>query len=122
MSPDDVINSYARAWEEADDASRWKLLGDSWSDEGLYCDRMARADGRQALNDLIKGYQAQIPGYSVSLTSEVDVHDEFARFTWEIRHPDGSLVLDGTDFATFDADGRIMQLVGFSPPMPATPA
>lgn len=119
MDRDEVVRAYARAWEETDDGARRKLLDDSWADQGLYCDRMARTLGREGLNDLIKGYQGQIPGYTVVLTSGVDVHNEFARFTWEIRNPDGSLVVDGTDFATFDADGRIAQLVGFSPPLPS---
>ena len=118
MERDDVVRDYGRAWEETDDAARRRLLDSVWSDDGLYCDRMARAQGRQALDDLIKGYQAQIPGYSVTITSGLDTHNEFARFTWEIRHSDGSLVVDGTDYATFGSDGRIVSVVGFSGPLP----
>ena len=78
---------------------------------------MARVSGCKGLDDLIKGYQAQIPGYSVAIMSGIDSHNEFARFTWEIRHADDALIVDGTDYATFGADGRITRLVGFSGPL-----
>jgi hypothetical protein len=79
MKRDEIVRSYAMAWQETDEARRSELLQVTWFADGVYCDRMARAEGHEALPGLITMYQQQVPGLTVDLATEVDGHNQFLR-------------------------------------------
>jgi len=47
------------------------------------------------------------------VTTGVDEHDRCLRFGWAMSGPDGAVLMEGTDFGTLAADGRLQRIVGF---------
>ncbi|GAC1380202.1 MAG: hypothetical protein NVSMB4_09190 [Acidimicrobiales bacterium] len=117
MATADVVGAYGDAWNEGDEASRRKLLEKGWADDGVYCDPMGRADGRDALVAHIAGFHENMPGHRIAVTTNVDEHDGFFRFGWELRAADGTAAIEGVDFGTLDSDGRIASITGFFGPL-----
>jgi SnoaL-like domain len=115
----DVVRTYAGAWMQADESARRRTLQAAWADDGTYGDPTALVEGREALVRHIGGFQAQMPAHQLAVTSGVDEHHGFVRFTWAIRNRDGTVVLEGVDFGELADDGRLRRIVGFFGPPPA---
>ena len=118
MAVDDVVRAYGAAWNEPHEAARRKLLDEAWADNGVYCDPIGRAEGRAALVEHIAGFHQQFEGHRIDLTSAVDEHDGFLRFTWVMAGPDGGNVMEGIDFGELAPDGRLRRITGFFGPLP----
>ena len=119
MAVIDVVRAYGAAWNEPDKAARRKLLDEAWADNGVYSDPTGRAEGRDGLVQHIAGFQSQFAGHRIDLTSGVDDHDGFLRFTWAMVGPDGAAVIEGIDFGELAPDGRLRRITGFFGPPPA---
>jgi hypothetical protein len=116
----EVVALYGSAWNTTDEAARRRALERAWADAGVYSDPTARVEGREALVAHIGGFQAQMPGARLELTSGVDEHHGALRFTWTLRASDGSTVTEGIDFGELAGDGRLRRITGFfGPPAPA---
>ncbi len=113
-----AVDSYLRAWREPDPAARQALLEQCWAVDGVYCDPLGQVTGRDGLADHIAGFQAGQPGALIELVSGVDEHDGWLRFGWRMRAPDGSVVVEGTDFGELDGDGVLRRIIGFFGPLP----
>lgn len=113
-----VVQAYGAAWGEVDADARGKLLDEAWTDAGVYCDPMGRAEGRDALSAHIAGFQAQFPGARIETTSGADEHDGYFRFSWALRDADGGTPMEGFDVGHRADDGRIDLIVGFFGPFP----
>ena len=120
MSAEEVVAAYAAAWNETDASARLTLLQGAWADDGVYCDPTALVKGRDALVAHIGDFHAGSPGARIDAASGVDGHHGWIRFAWTMVAPDGATVVDGFDVAELDADGRIVRLVGFFGPFPAS--
>ena len=120
MGVDEVVTAYGAAWNEPDPQARRELLLQAWTDEGIYTDPTASADGRDALIEHISGFQAAMPGHTIETTSGIDAHGDFFRFAWQMRHGT-EVALEGMDFGVLAADGRISRIVGFFGPFPSIP-
>jgi hypothetical protein len=79
------------------------------------------------LAQVILGVQKMFPGGTLAVTSGLDAHHGFGRFSWRFTLPapveiDGVAYpasMDGFDFVEFTADGsRILKIVGFFGPFP----
>jgi SnoaL-like domain len=110
---EEVVALYAAAWNEPDTAARRRVLERAWADAGVYADPTARVEGREALVTHIAGFQAQMPGARIIVTSGIDEHHGALRFTWSLRAGDGSTVTDGIDFGELADDGRLRRITGF---------
>jgi hypothetical protein len=115
----DAVRTYASAWMETDESARRRALQAAWADDGAYCDPTALVEGREALVKHIGGFHAQMPAHRLVVTSGVDEHHGFLRFTWAIQNSDGALVLEGVDFGELAGDGRLRRIVGFFGSSPA---
>jgi len=118
MGPSEVVATYGAAWAETDEAARRKLLDEAWAETGTYLDPMGRADGREALVQHIGGFHQMMPGHRIDMASGVDEHDGFVRFAWKMLDPDGAVAMEGVDFGSLDADGKLKSIVGFFGPWP----
>jgi hypothetical protein len=116
---EEVVALYGSAWNEPDAAARRRTLEQAWADGGVYSDPTAHVEGRDALVAHIAGFQAQMPGARLELTSGVDRHHDTIRFTWTLKASDGSVVTDGVDFGELAGDGRLRRITGFFGPAPA---
>jgi hypothetical protein len=114
----EAVADYAQAWLETDPVARRALLERCWAQDGVYCDPIGRATGRDGLAAHIGGFQAQQPGARLEVVSGVDEHDGYVRFAWRLLAPDGSVALEGTDFGELDGDGVLRRIIGFFGPLP----
>jgi SnoaL-like domain len=117
MDTRDIVAAYCSAWNEPDEAKRTALLDAAWSDDGVYHDPTATAEGRAALVAHIAGFQATFPGHTIDPASGVDDNGDGLRFAWVMRKGD-EVVLEGMDFAELAPDGRIQRIAGFFGPFP----
>jgi hypothetical protein len=117
MDAAEAVNTYGATWNEPDEQKRRALLDRAWSDDGVYMDPTAQADGRDALLAHIGGFQAMMPGHTIEMTSDVDAHGNVFRFAWNMRNGNET-VLEGMDYGELADDGRIRRIVGFFGPFP----
>ena len=117
MEIPDLITLYTGAWSEPDRALRQQMLERAWADDGTYTDPATHVAGRQALVDHIGGILEKFPGARLEVTSEIDMHHEKLRFSWRMLLANGTVFMDGIDFAELSTDGRLLSIVGFFGPL-----
>ncbi|MEX0348496.1 MAG: nuclear transport factor 2 family protein [Paracoccaceae bacterium] len=108
----EVLAHYGAAWREDDPDRRLAHLAASFAENGRYVDPSADVAGRAALSAHIGEVLAEFGG-RVELTSAPQQHHELVHFTWHMRADDGSVMVAGRDIARLDADGLIVELMGF---------
>ncbi|WP_306143892.1 nuclear transport factor 2 family protein [Roseibium sp. MMSF_3412] len=113
MDLQQVLASYAAAWNETDPERRLRLLERCWSDGGQYADPAGTADGREQLSAYIGEFHAHMPGARIELVSGASQHNAHFYFKWQLITGDGIVKIDGVDFGTVSADGRLQEIVGF---------
>ena len=112
MDVTQIIDTYLAIWNERDAAARRALIGTTWTPDGLYLDPMLRGEGHDGIDAAIGGAQPLFPGLSFRRTSEVDVHNDRLRFTWELGAEDGPPAMAGLDIGQI-MDGRLGSIIGF---------
>jgi hypothetical protein len=112
-----TVRAYVDAWNEPAEAARRKLLHRSWADDGVYTDPLVCVEGREALVRHSRKFADRWPGARVVMTSGVDEHHGFVRFTWRLVSPGGEVLRDGMDFGELCPDGRLRRIVGFFGPL-----
>ena len=109
-----LVIRLADAWHEHDAAKRRAILDEVWAEDGTYVDPFSDpVVGRDALSDVM-GYGVA-PGQYIELRSwsASDMHHGAIRLVWRHCCPSGLSLLEGTDLATIDEDGRIGRVVSF---------
>jgi hypothetical protein len=109
----DLIENYLACWNETDPSTRRDLIAEHFAPEPSYVDPMAEVQGRDALDALIAGAQAQFPGFVFSALGPLDQHHDVARFSWGLGPADEQPPVVGFDVVALDADGRIAHVLGF---------
>jgi SnoaL-like domain len=117
----DLADRYIATWNEPDTAARRAAVASLWADDGTYTDPLASVAGHDAIAALIAGAREQFPGFTFRLLGPVDSHHDIGRFAWELV-PDagGESVVEGSDVAVMDGDGRIKGVYGFLDKVPAS--
>jgi hypothetical protein len=110
---DDPVQAYGEAWSATDDDARTALLEVAWAPDAVYCDPLARVEGREALGRHIAGTQAALAGGRITVTSTPVRHHDSAFFRWALTDASGAVALTGFDVVQLDTDGRIARLTGF---------
>jgi hypothetical protein len=62
--------------------------------------------------------QAKFPGFVLRRISKIDHHNDAVRFAWSLGPASGPSVVEGVDFCTLGADGRLASVFGFIDKMP----
>jgi hypothetical protein len=114
-----VIERYIQAWNETDPQLRRKLVDHLWAEDATYIDPLAEARGRDNIDALIAGAQAQFPGLRFRLIGPIDDHHRQARFTWGLGLDGAEPVVVGFDVALADEQGRLVGVYGFLDKVPA---
>jgi ketosteroid isomerase-like protein len=117
---DEIIAAYDAAWNEADAAARVRQLERSLSEDAELVDPTGHYRGRAAVADRIEGFSDRFPGARVTITSGVDAHHGFARYSWHITGSDGTTLLEGIDVveqsSQHDRLQRVIMFFGALPP------
>jgi hypothetical protein len=116
-----TVDTYLAMWNETDPTRRGQYIARAWTDDGRYVDPMLAAEGHTALGEMVTGVQAKFPGHRFRRVSGVDVHHDELRFGWELRSPDGAVVVTGIDVGALGPDGPLRRITGFFGELPAAP-
>jgi hypothetical protein len=111
MDTKQVVTDYIAAWNESDESKRRQLLESCWSDAGAYVDPVSDVSGRDGLFATISGFQAQMPGASIVITSGIDQHHDRIRFGWKLEG--AAQAIEGIDVGQLAPDGRLASILGF---------
>jgi hypothetical protein len=117
-SVDVIIDAYVASWNETDPAKRKSALAASCAAGASYRDPVMVSDGQAGLDAMLAGVQAKFPGFVLKRISKVDSHNGAVRFSWSLGPATGPSVVEGVDFATLSADGKLASIVGFIDKMP----
>ena len=112
MTPTEVIDAFARAWNSGNDAERLALLSAACLPDAVFVAPQGQTCGVAALSANIAEFRRAFPAATVSFGAP-DGYGGFARAAWTTRWNNGQPPLAGEDFAQLAADGRIRLLVSF---------
>lgn len=113
-----TIAAYIESWNETDPGRRQAAVARAWAASGRYRDPVMASDSHAGIDAMLAGVQARFPGFVLKRTSKVDSHNGSVRFAWSLGPAAGPAVVEGVDFGTLAADGRLEQVVGFIDRMP----
>lgn len=105
---------YDETWAETDAARRLNTLREIWAEDGLYTDPDVPEGirGPRALSDFIAASLDELPGLTITATTDVAMLGDRAWYRWSATTGDGQS-FEGTDFIEFGVDGRIQRLTNF---------
>lgn len=113
MALDEVLDAYDRAWNEPETNARRRLLETALADGCEMIEPRGRFVGREAILERLKGFSDRFPGARVEVTTNVDDHNDFARYGWAILDPHGATLLKGIDVVQRGPDNRLRRIVMF---------
>jgi multidrug efflux pump subunit AcrA (membrane-fusion protein) len=118
-----TVEAYVATWNEIDAARRQAGIARTWAAAGRYRDPVMASDGPVEIDAMLAAVQARFPGFVLKRTSKVDSHvaagERFVRFSWSLGPEAGPSAVEGVDFGTLAADGKLASIVGFIDKMPA---
>lgn len=114
-----LVAQYIACWNETDEARRRALVAATFADDVRYTDPLMQGTGREALDGLIRGAQAQFPGFRFALTRAPERVDDHVRFSWQLGPAGAPGFVEGTDFARIAPDGRLASVHGFLDRVPS---
>lgn len=117
LSVEEVVEAYQRAWRE-EGPEQGRLVALALTDDAELVQPNGRSVSRDAVQQRIAGLRDRWPGATVTITSGVDEHHGFVRYTWELRGPE-SVLLTGFDVGELAPDGRLRRVVQFFGPFPS---
>ena len=108
-----IAERYLATWNEPSPVRRNALVAALWSPHGRYVDPLMSGEGHAGISSMIEAARAQFPGMQFTPRGQADGHGDFARFSWSLGSAGGAPVAGGTDVARLDADGRVVEIIGF---------
>lgn len=108
-----TIDTHLAAYGEPDAAVRGPLVEQAWAPDGVLLDPPLTGEGHDGISAAADALLSQFAGHSFVRTSAVDEHHGAFRYAWELRAPDGTPVLAGTDVGQVAEDGRLARVTGF---------
>jgi hypothetical protein len=110
---DVIIDAYVASWNETDPARRKSALAAACAAGATYRDPVMASEGHAGMDAMLAGVQVKFPGFVLKRISKVDSHNGAVRFAWSLGPASGPSVVEGVDFATLSADGKLASIVGF---------
>jgi hypothetical protein len=116
-----AVLSYVAAWNEDDPAKLAKILDECWAEQGIVVSNYETIIGRRSLYERIVAFRRENPGTRGFLTSGIEQHHDFFRFTAIAVKADGRYFSPALDVGELDASGRIERIVTFFHDLPSPP-
>jgi hypothetical protein len=117
-----AVLAYVAAWNEDDPDKLGELLEQCWSEQGIVVSNYETILGRRALYERIRKHRRDNPGSRGLLTSGIEHHHDFFRFTAVAVKADGQFYSPALDVGELGPDGRIDRIVTFFHELPGPPA
>jgi hypothetical protein len=111
-----ALEAYFRAWAEADETSRLKLLSEACEPGVRVRTSFACTDDLAKLSMHIAGSLRHMPGMTLAADGPVQTLHGHARLRWKVSAPDGKVPMRGEIFAVLSPAGRLERVVSFSDP------
>jgi hypothetical protein len=108
-----TVDTHLAGYCEPDPDHRLELLQAAWAPTGRLIDPPFDGTGPGGVAEMVDAVLGHYPAHTFRRTTVVDAHHDRARYGWELVAPDGTVAVAGTDVVTVDADGRIVEIVGF---------
>lgn len=111
--PTTTIDTHLAGYAEPDRTKRDELIAAAWTRDGVLADPPFDGTGHAGIADMVDVLLTHYPDHHFERTTDLDTHHDHARYRWALVGPDGTKAVEGTDFAEFAADGRLVRIVGF---------
>jgi hypothetical protein len=116
-----VILAYAAVWNETDASRQQELLKTCWTESSEIIGPGYYFKGTADVLAEISRFQRLEPGSRLVLTSGFDIHHNWARFSFALQTPDGTLANEGWDLVEVAADRHIARVISFWGKLPPIP-
>lgn len=107
-----MIETWAQAWSEPDEARRIELLRQAATPDCTYTDPNVELAGHTAISTYMAGFQESAPGARF-VTTAFKSHHDHCLVQWNMVSADNTVLSPGASAGTFDALGRLARMVGF---------
>lgn len=107
-----IIETWAQAWSESDEARRIELLRQAATPDCAYTDPNVDLAGHTAISTYMAGFQESAPGARF-VTTAFKSHHDHCLVQWNMVGADNTILSPGVSAGTFDSEGRLLQMVGF---------
>ena len=107
-----ALARWAQAWSTDDDAERRTLVLEATAPGIAFRDRWSNLKGQEDLLAQLSAVRRFMPGSTLELVGAVRACQGVALSDWVIRGADGAESARGTNVATVDGSGRLLEVVG----------
>ena len=108
-----LYRHYVSAWSALSDADRMQVLSETLSKAVAYRDAMTQRSGLEGVAQHLSAFQERRPGCSFRLISMLSWGSD-ALANWQFVDSAGEPGLTGYDALTYNDNGLIPSIVGFS--------
>lgn len=115
-----VVHTYIAAWNENDPQARQLLLEQCAAEDIIIIIEHRQLKGRHEVFQSIEQFRQDRPDDRGVLTSEIEIVQNWFRFTAEVIRPDGTSYSKLLDVGEAGPDGRIVRVVTFIGSLPPT--
>lgn len=113
----ELIDCYLTAYCEPNPSSRARLIAATWTSDGVLIDPPLTARGHEELTQQADALLSLYPGAKFQRTSELDMHQGYARYSWDLIASSGERLISGFDVAQQSPDGKLSMVIGFFGPL-----
>jgi hypothetical protein len=112
-----IYANYVEAWKAVSDGERARIAADVLSENVQYQTPLRDVGtGRPQVIEGMASFQKKFPGGHFDI-GDVSAHHDVALVTWVLIQADGKEFARGHDQFRVDADGKIISVVTYAPPV-----
>ena len=110
---EELVDDYFQTLNELDEPRRIELIQKVWATDGIFVSPFGKAQGHQANSRLITEVHQNSEGITTRRVGKIEtLCTDYLRFGFEVINPDGTIYIDGTDFALI-SNGKFQMIAGF---------
>lgn len=111
-----IYEKYTQAWKPISEELRRSLAFESIAEDARYSSPLLEEGGRESIIQRMSAFQEQFPGGRFDV-GDVSAHHDVALLTWILVQGDGTVFAKGHDQIQVSAEGKIVRLITFAPPV-----
>jgi hypothetical protein len=119
LTIEEAVLSYVAAFNTNDPAERQRCIARCFAANGTITSNNEQLVGHHAILAMLSRFRDARPDDRAVLTSGIDQHHRWFRFTAVVITPDGGCYSEAMDIGEVGPDGRITRIITFFGPLPA---